>query len=251
MFHATARTPFGLFRSFAAARVRRHHEAVSCGPPANTAGNTAPTEKEGNREPRGVRVCPASLAAPTRSVPRAPESRASGDSRRVPSEGARQGAPQARSSAHPAPGPPRVLTAPGLTFGALSPLAGCCGCGAAGGHREEKRDSEWWRPPAPPRLRPRPAPHRAWTEISPCRHRPWTHPLAELSGARPRFEAGAHGPRAKSDWWNLDPGRGSRATLGPATRDSGAGSGRAPSERARPRRGFNSGSRSAPRGRGP
>lgn len=97
-----------------------------------------------------------SLPRSAHPVPRAPGPRAPRDPRRVPLEGARQGAPQAWSSAHPAPGPPRALAAPGLTFGTLSPLAGCCGCGAVGGHREEGRDSEWRRPPAP--LSPAPGP---------------------------------------------------------------------------------------------
>lgn len=94
-------------------------------------GNTAPTEKEEDREPRGVRFCQVRLEAPTRSPE--PRGHALRKTHGVSHPRARGKArPTLRSSAHPARGPPHALAALGLTFGALSPLAGCCGFGAAG-----------------------------------------------------------------------------------------------------------------------
>lgn len=171
MFHAAAGTPFCLFRAFAAARIRRHHETVPCGPPTDAWETQHPRRREETVSRAGyASTKSASRSPPGPRVPGAPGPRAPGDPWRVPPEGVRQGAPQARSSAHPARGPPRALAVPGLTFGALSSLASCCGCSAAGGRREEGKDSEWRSPrsrvPIPGPTPPQPPPALART--SPC-----------------------------------------------------------------------------------
>lgn len=87
-------------------------------PARRRAGNTAPTEKEGDRESRGVRFCPACLTAPTRyPEPRGhalPETqgvshpRARGKAR--PRLGALRIRPRGRPAPWPRPGSPSGLS---------------------------------------------------------------------------------------------------------------------------------------------
>lgn len=87
-------------------------------PARRRAGNAAPTEKKGDCEPRGVRFCPACLAAPTRS--REPRGHALAETQGVSYPRARGKArpklralrirPQGRLAPWPCPGSPSGLS---------------------------------------------------------------------------------------------------------------------------------------------
>lgn len=147
MFHTAARAPFVLFSAFVAARIRRHHETVPCGPPTDEWETRHPRRRKETVSPAGCASVKSALRRPP--GPQSPGATHSWRPTACPTRGREE--PGARSSAHPTRGPPRALAVPGLTFGALPPLASCCGCGAAGGRGEEERDSEWRSPlPASP-----------------------------------------------------------------------------------------------------
>lgn len=77
MFHTAARAPVGLFRSFATARVRRHHEAVPCGPPADARETQHP-----RRRKETVRLAGCASAQPASQRPPGPQSPGAMRSRR-------------------------------------------------------------------------------------------------------------------------------------------------------------------------
>lgn len=182
MFHTTACPPVGLFRAFAAARIRRHHEAVPCGPPTDAWETRHPRRRKKTVSPAG---CASAKSASRRPPgPQSPGATRSGrpmecptrgrEARRAPRSGALRIRPGVRLTPWPRWDSPSGLS---LRLQAAAALAR-----PAGGRGEEERDSEWRsspppnsRPPPPlPSSHPRPAPHHAWTEISPCRRRAWT-----------------------------------------------------------------------------
>lgn len=140
-------------------------------------GNTAPTEKEGDRKPRGVRFCQVRLEAPTLS----PEPR----NHALPQTyGVSH--PRARGKARPKLRALRIRPggrlAPWLRRGLPSGLSLRLQAAAAAARPKDAGKREGTVSGGGPRtllhrhppLPLWPAPHRAWTEISPCRRRAWT-----------------------------------------------------------------------------
>lgn len=208
-------------------------------------GNTAPTEKEGDRKPRGVRFCQVCLQAPTPS----PEPR---DHALPQTYGVSH--PRARGKAHPKLGALRIRPggrlAPWLRLGLPSGLSLRLQAAAAAarpkyaGKREGTVSGGGPAPSSIATLPSRSGPHLTVLGLKFPHVAAGPGPPAALSGARPRF-------RARGGWIV----RGERLVK-PGSRtgqsdEAWPGSGRTNSESARPRRGFNSSSRSAPRGRGP
>lgn len=75
MFHTVARAPVGLFCSFATTRVRRHHEAVPCGQPADARETRHPRRRKETVSLAGCASAqPASLRPPGTQSPGATRS---------------------------------------------------------------------------------------------------------------------------------------------------------------------------------
>lgn len=157
-------------------------------------GNTAPTEKEEDREPRGVRFCQVRLEAPTRSPE--PRGHALRKTHGVSHPRARGKArPTLRSSAHPARGPPR----PWPRWDSPSGLSLRLQAAAAlarpedAGKRKGTVSGGAHHPPTPvplPRFPPpTPGPHLTVLGLKFPHVAAGPGPPAALSGARPRFRA--------------------------------------------------------------
>lgn len=211
-------------------------------------GNTAPTEKEGDRKPRGVRFCQVRLEASTPSPE--PQDHALPETYGVSH-------PRARGKARPKLGAllirPGGSLAPWLRRGLPSGLSLRLQAAAAAARPKDAGKREGTvsgggplilLPLQPPS---RSGPHLTVLGLKFPHVAAGPGPPAALSGARPRFRA--RDERIVRGARLVKPG--SRTRLGRAAGDSGSGSGRTHSESARPRQGFYSSSSSAPRGRGP
>lgn len=194
MFHATACPPVRLFRAFAAARIRRHHEAVPCGPPTDAWETRHPRRRKKTVSPAGYASAKSASRRPP--GPQSPGATRSGrpmecptrgrEARRAPRSGALRIRPGVRLTPWPRWDSPSGLS---LRLQAAAALARP----EDAGKRKGTVSGGAHHPPTPvplPRFPPpTPGPHLTVLGLKFPHVAAGPGPPAALSGARPRFRA--------------------------------------------------------------